>query len=143
MLLPLKNGLQPGDFKYEDKNGDGIVDGKDRQALGSYIPKFTYGVNAGFVWKNLDFEVSTYGQSGAKLYNRKRALSAMLRVTTTSITTSIRIVGLPLALPIAILRLPRSSAAGTFLTSASTRSLLRVPIISAFRISLWAIPSRT
>jgi TonB-linked SusC/RagA family outer membrane protein len=70
----VKNGLQPGDFKYEDKNGDGIVDGKDRQALGSYIPKFTYGVNAGFVWKNLDFEVSTYGQSGAKLYNRKRAL---------------------------------------------------------------------
>lgn len=70
----VKNGLQPGDFKYEDKNGDGIVDGNDRQALGSYIPKFTYGINAGFSWKNLDFEVSTYGQSGAKMYNRKRAL---------------------------------------------------------------------
>lgn len=72
--IAVKNGLVPGDFKYEDVNGDKVIDGNDRQALGSYIPNFTYGVNLGFTYKNIDFALSTYGQAGAQLYNRKRAL---------------------------------------------------------------------
>lgn len=68
------NGLQPGDFKYADLNGDGIVDGKDRTTLGSYQPNFTYAINLGLTWKNLDFSLTTYGQTGAQMYNRKRAL---------------------------------------------------------------------
>ena len=42
--------------------------------LGSYLPNFTYGVNLGFEWKNLDFSLTTYGQTGAQFFNRKRAL---------------------------------------------------------------------
>ncbi len=72
--IAVANGLEPGDFKYEDVNGDGVIDANDKQTLGSYIPNFTFGVNFGFQWKNLDFEVSTYGQTGAQMYNRKRAL---------------------------------------------------------------------
>lgn len=72
--IAVDNGLEPGDFKYEDVNGDGVIDANDKQTLGSYIPNFTFGVNFGFQWKNLDFEVSTYGQTGAQMYNRKRAL---------------------------------------------------------------------
>ncbi len=72
--IAVANGLEPGDFKYEDVNGDGVIDANDKQTLGSYIPNFTFGINFGFQWKNLDFEVSTYGQTGAQMYNRKRAL---------------------------------------------------------------------
>ncbi|MDT3388548.1 MAG: SusC/RagA family TonB-linked outer membrane protein, partial [Bacteroidota bacterium] len=68
------NGLEPGDFKYEDLNHNGMIDGGDRQTLGAYIPNFTYGLNFGFEWKNLDFMLTTYGQMGAQMYNRKRAL---------------------------------------------------------------------
>lgn len=68
------NGCQPGDLKYADLNNDGVLDGNDRTTLGSYIPNFTYGMNLGFQWKNLDFELTTYGQSGAQMFNRKRAL---------------------------------------------------------------------
>lgn len=68
------NGLEPGDFKYEDLNHNGMIDGGDRQTLGAYIPNFTYGLNFGFEWKNLDFTLTTYGQMGAQMYNRKRAL---------------------------------------------------------------------
>ena len=68
------NGCQPGDLKYKDLNGDGVLDGNDRTTLGSYIPNFTYGINLGFQWKNLDFELTTYGQCGAQMFNRKRAL---------------------------------------------------------------------
>ena len=31
----------PGDLKYKDLNGDGIVDDKDRKSLGTYFPKIT------------------------------------------------------------------------------------------------------
>lgn len=72
--IAVANGLEPGDFKYEDVDHNGIIDGADRQTLGSYIPNFTYGINLGFNWKNLDFELTTYGQSGAQMFNRKRAL---------------------------------------------------------------------
>ena len=68
------NGLQPGDFKYKDLNGDGIVDGEDRTTLGSYQPNFIFSLNFGFQWKNLDFSLSTYGNTGAQMFNRKRAL---------------------------------------------------------------------
>jgi tonB-linked outer membrane protein, susC/ragA family len=72
--IAVANGLEPGDFKYEDVNHDGVIDAADKQTLGSYIPNFTYGINLGFSYKNLDFELSTYGQAGAQMYNRKRAL---------------------------------------------------------------------
>ena len=72
--VAVANGLVPGDFKYEDVNKDGVIDGNDRQTLGAYIPNLTYGLNFGLSWKNLDFELTTYGQAGAQMYNRKRAL---------------------------------------------------------------------
>lgn len=72
--IAVANGLQPGDLKYADLNDDGVIDGNDRTTLGSYIPNFTYGVNLGFNWKNLDFQLTTYGQTGAQMFNRKRAL---------------------------------------------------------------------
>lgn len=67
-------GLKPGDLIYQDVNNDGQLNGDDQMALGSYIPDFTYGLSFGFDYKNFDFSLSTYGQVGAKLYNRKRAL---------------------------------------------------------------------
>lgn len=62
----------PGDFIYKDQNGDGMIDDKDRVVLGSYLPKFTYGVNLGASYKNFDLSVNLFGQSGNKILNRKR-----------------------------------------------------------------------
>lgn len=71
------NGLEPGDFRYKDLNGDGIIDGNDRTTLGSYIPTLTFGLNFGFEYKNFDFNLSTYGQAGAEMMNRKRGMRYM------------------------------------------------------------------
>lgn len=68
------NGLVPGDFKYEDVDNNGVIDANDRQTLGAYIPNLTYGINLGFSYKNFDLALTTYGQAGAQMYNRKRAL---------------------------------------------------------------------
>lgn len=72
--IAVANNLKPGDFKYQDVNDDDIIDGHDLQTLGSYIPNFTYGINLGFAWKNIDLNLTTYGQMGAQMYNRERAL---------------------------------------------------------------------
>jgi TonB-linked SusC/RagA family outer membrane protein len=72
--VAVANSLVPGDFKYEDVNKDGKIDGSDRQVLGAYIPNMTYGLNLGLSWKNLDFAMNLYAQTGGQLYNRKRAL---------------------------------------------------------------------
>lgn len=72
--IAVKNGCEPGDFIYQDVNGDGEINGDDRVTLGSYLPTFTYGINLGFTWKGLDFGLSTYGQHGAKMFNRKSQL---------------------------------------------------------------------
>jgi len=72
--IAVANNLEPGDFKYQDVNNDNVIDGSDKQVLGSYVPDITYGFNLGFTYKSFDFQLSTYGQAGGELWNRKRAL---------------------------------------------------------------------
>ena len=72
--IAVANGCVPGDLKYADLDGNNVLDGNDRTTLGSYIPNFTYGINLGLNYKNLDFQLTTYGQAGAQMFNRKRAL---------------------------------------------------------------------
>jgi len=72
--IAVANGLVPGDFKYEDVNGDKVIDEADKQILGSYIPDWTYGIDLGFRYKGLDLTVVFYGKAGGQIWNRKRAL---------------------------------------------------------------------
>ncbi|MGO4292479.1 SusC/RagA family TonB-linked outer membrane protein [Chitinophaga sp. RAB17] len=58
--------IAPGDLKYKDQNGDGVIDGNDRVYLGSYFPKVTYGVNLGGGWKGFDVSVFLQGAAGVK-----------------------------------------------------------------------------
>jgi TonB-linked SusC/RagA family outer membrane protein len=64
--------IVPGDFIFKDNNNDGAITGEDRVILGSYLPKFTYGVNLGTSYKNFELSVSLMGQTGNKILNRKR-----------------------------------------------------------------------
>lgn len=59
--------LKPGDIKYRDVNGDGIVDNRDQVDLGhngSGAHPFSYGLNLTLKWKNLTFFALASGQSG-------------------------------------------------------------------------------
>ncbi|MDG3581520.1 SusC/RagA family TonB-linked outer membrane protein [Galbibacter pacificus] len=70
--IAIDNGLVPGDFKFKDRNGDGIINGDDRTVLGSFIPTYSYGFNFNLNYKNFDFSLSALGQGGNKILNRKR-----------------------------------------------------------------------
>lgn len=51
----------PGDLKYKDLNGDGIIDQFDATALGTQKPLIYYGLTAGFNVKGFDLSVSVQG----------------------------------------------------------------------------------
>jgi hypothetical protein len=55
--------------KFEDVNGDGVVNEQDRVVLGNIQPKFTYGFNTKLTYKNWDLFISASGSYGNKLYN--------------------------------------------------------------------------
>lgn len=50
-----------GDCWYYDINGDGKVDGNDREVLGSGLPKVNFGLSARLEYKGFDLAISTYG----------------------------------------------------------------------------------
>jgi TonB-dependent starch-binding outer membrane protein SusC len=71
----------PGDIRFKDLNADGKIDGTDRTFLGSYLPKFSYGLNWGGTYKNFDFAVYLQGVNGNKIYNGVKVIGqGMLRL---------------------------------------------------------------
>ena len=58
-----------GDYIFEDVSNDGIIDEKDQTFLGSPLPKFTYGINNTFKYKNFDLSIFLYGSQGNKAMN--------------------------------------------------------------------------
>lgn len=45
--------IQPGDVKWKDVNGDGIIDNYDRVYVGRTTPRFTGGITSSMTWKGL------------------------------------------------------------------------------------------
>lgn len=60
---------RPGDFRYTDQNGDGVIDRKDKVVLGNPNPKFSYGLNTNFAYKNFDLTLDIQGVAGVEVYN--------------------------------------------------------------------------
>jgi TonB-linked SusC/RagA family outer membrane protein len=55
----------PGDIKYQDVNGDGVIDSYDIVPIGnaSGRPRFSYGIAGSVIWKGIDFNVFFRGAS--------------------------------------------------------------------------------
>ena len=61
--------VEPGNPKFEDINGDKVVNEQDRVVLGNIQPDFTYGFNTKLTYGNWDLFVSASGSYGNKLFN--------------------------------------------------------------------------
>jgi TonB-linked SusC/RagA family outer membrane protein len=66
----------PGDIKYQDVNGDGVINDDDKVPIGNArVPKVQYGFAASVAWKGFDFSIffrgagkSDYFMGGAGYY---------------------------------------------------------------------------
>jgi TonB-linked SusC/RagA family outer membrane protein len=70
----IQPNAKPGDFKWQDVNGDGKIDASDRQYLGNPLPTFTYGINLSANYKNFDIKLFGQGVWGNKIYQAYRRL---------------------------------------------------------------------
>jgi hypothetical protein len=55
--------LQVGDLKYQDMNGDGIVDDTDSSVIGDSTPKLIFGINLYFRYKGFDLTLTGTGRA--------------------------------------------------------------------------------
>jgi TonB-linked SusC/RagA family outer membrane protein len=65
---PTQTGAVPGDIRYVDVNGDGVINASDKTKIGDPFPQFTLGWNLNLSYKNIDLSVFTYASVGNDLY---------------------------------------------------------------------------
>ncbi|MBD2704019.1 TonB-dependent receptor [Spirosoma sp. BT702] len=66
---PLQNPrVQPGDYKFQDVDGNGTINTSDRTIVGSPWPKYTWGFGNRFSYRNLSLSVSINGTYGNQVY---------------------------------------------------------------------------
>lgn len=73
---PRYGNEQPGDFKFEDLNKDGIITEADKQIVGHPNPNYTWGMTNTVRYKGFDLNVLIQGQWGGQIYSQLgRAIS--------------------------------------------------------------------
>lgn len=71
--LPQSFGtVKPGDIKYKDQNGDGIIDINDQVMIGQSDPNFAGGLTIKLGYKNLTLFAQATGRSGSERYFNDR-----------------------------------------------------------------------
>ena len=75
--LPTGQSAFPGMAKYEDYDGNGVVDDNDAQIIGHAMPKHTGGFNINGNWKSIDFSLGFTYQIGGDVYNATAMYSMM------------------------------------------------------------------
>lgn len=64
--------IAPGDLKFVDVNGDGVINDSDKTEIGNPHPDLTMGLNLDFSWKGFDLNISTYGAFGMQVAHTYR-----------------------------------------------------------------------
>lgn len=74
--LPTQNGnkLKAGDQRFQDLNGDGVIDPKDRTVIGNPNPKAFGGVTNNFSYMGIELSVFFQGSFGNQIYNQNRQI---------------------------------------------------------------------
>lgn len=72
-----QTNTSPGDIRFVDINGDGVIDSDDRTDIGNPIPDATMGLNISFKYKNFDFGAYAFASIGNDIvrdYERNQQL---------------------------------------------------------------------
>lgn len=66
---------QPGDIKFADLNGDGVINDDDRTFIGNPIPKLSYGFNLTGGYHGFDLSALIQGVHGVDKYNDAKKIT--------------------------------------------------------------------
>jgi TonB-linked SusC/RagA family outer membrane protein len=67
---------RPGDYKYLDANGDGVLNASDRVVLGNAFPKLIYGLTNTLTFRGLELSVLIQGSEGVSVLNGTRRFNS-------------------------------------------------------------------
>ena len=68
----LQPNAQPGDIRFKDLNGDGVISDADRTNIGNPTPKMVLGYNLDLKYKNFDLSAFFNGAFGHQIFNGTR-----------------------------------------------------------------------
>ncbi len=68
----LQPDAQPGDFRFVDTDGNGMIDDDDQGIIGDPTPNWTYGGTVNIAWKGFDLVIFAQGVAGNQLYKATR-----------------------------------------------------------------------
>jgi TonB-linked SusC/RagA family outer membrane protein len=68
----IQPGAKPGDFRFEDLNGDGVINADDQKFIGNPTPAMTFGVNLNLGYKGFDLQASLVGSLGTDVVNANK-----------------------------------------------------------------------
>lgn len=66
--------IKPGDIKYKDQDGNGVVDAKDYTIIGRGLPIHTGGFSNNFTYKGFDLNIFFQWSYGGDIYNTNRQM---------------------------------------------------------------------
>ena len=66
----------PGDIRYKDLNGDGVIDQFDQAPIGTTKPLLYYGLTVGFDYKGIEFSALVQGVQNRSMYVDNSATEA-------------------------------------------------------------------
>jgi TonB-dependent starch-binding outer membrane protein SusC len=75
-------GWYPGQFRYVDQDGDGLITGEDRAIIGNRAPSYRFSINNNFSYKNFTLSVFVNSVQGGKngyMENNADVLNVLFR----------------------------------------------------------------
>ena len=78
---------RPGDVKYDDVNGDKVINANDRTQIGNNQPDFVYGITNSLSFKGIDLNIVAQGIQGGEILNLSRRFYENLEGNAQQLTT--------------------------------------------------------
>lgn len=78
---------RPGDVKFEDVNGDKVLNANDRTLIGNNQPDFVYGITNSLSFKGIDLNIVAQGIQGGEILNLSRRFYENLEGNAQQLTT--------------------------------------------------------
>lgn len=70
----IQPNAKPGDIRFKDNNGDGVITNDDKVIVGSPWAKYEIGLNLNASYKGFELTMNWFGSFGAKVFNGPRSI---------------------------------------------------------------------